>query len=135
MLGTAHTQRKRTTRLEFNQKELEMIVVRIAHLAAAQLVLKHAELVAIEVAKAELIVTTALHAAAMVMAASGISSTTQMAEYAQETFNVAAKATEETLLLAKRETELTLRLARSLAIALIEEEEDVKLAVSISGRR
>jgi hypothetical protein len=127
MLGTVHTYQKVTARLDFNQTEMAMTVIRIADHAAARVILNQAELVAIEVAKAELIVSTALHAAALAMAASGTASATQMAEYAQETLKVAAKAAEEALLLAKREAELTLRLARSLANALIEVEEDVKL--------
>jgi hypothetical protein len=118
-----------TTTLDVNQMGLTMTVIRIVDHAAARLVLKQAELVAIEVAKAELIVGIALHAAELAMSASGTIDAPQMVKHAQETLKVAAKAAEETLLLAKREAERTLGLARSLAVALIEEEEGVKFAV------
>jgi glycerol kinase len=90
---------------------------------AARLILKQAELVAQEVARVEVIVNSALGAAAMAMAATGITGSTEITESAKETLQVARNAAAEVLQVAKKEAELTLRLAKSLANARLAEEE------------
>jgi hypothetical protein len=95
--------------------------------AAEALVLRQAERVAIEVARAEVIVSNALGIAAIAMAAKGITGTPKMTEHAMETLQVARIAATRVLQVAKKEAELTLRLATRLASARRAEEEDVKL--------
>jgi hypothetical protein len=94
----------------------------------AQIILKQAELVALEVAKAEAIVDHAIGAAAMAMAATGITGTPALTEYARETLHVARSAAAKVLQVAKKEAELTLHLAKGLAAERLAEEDAVKLA-------
>jgi hypothetical protein len=96
---------------------------------AARLILKQAELVALEVARVEVIVNNVLGAAAMAMAATGMTGSAELMESAKETLQVARSAAAEVLQVAKKEAELTLLLAKSLASARLAEE-DVKLAAS-----
>jgi hypothetical protein len=97
---------------------------------AEALVLRHAERVAIEVAKAEVIVSNAIGVAVMAMEATGAHNSAEMAEFARETLRVARLAAAEVLQAAKHEAELTLDLATSLASARIAAEENVKLVMS-----
>ncbi len=94
----------------------------------AQIILKQAELVALEVAKAEAIVDHAIGAAAMAMAATGATGASELTEYARETLQVARSAAAKVLQAAKKEAEVTLQLAKGLAAERLAEEEVVKLA-------
>ncbi len=96
---------------------------------AALLILKQAQLVALEVARVEVIVNNALGAAVMAMAATGITGSKEMTESAKETLQIARNAAAEVLQVAKKEAEATLRLAKNLASARLAED-DVKLAAN-----
>jgi glycerol kinase len=93
---------------------------------AARLILKQAELVALEVARVEVIVNNALGAAAMALAATGITDSPEITESAKDTLQVARGAAAKVLQVAKKEAERTLQLAKSLANARLVEA-DVKL--------
>ena len=96
---------------------------------AAQLILKQAERVASDVARAEAIVDLAIGAAVIAIAATGKTGSTEMTESAKEILQVARGAAAKVLEVAKHEAEQTLRLAKSLASARLAEE-GVKLAVT-----
>jgi hypothetical protein len=96
----------------------------IAADTAQRLILRQAERVAFEVARAEVIVSNALGFAAIAMAAKGISGTPKMTEHAKETLQIAREAAAGVLQVARKEAELTLRLAARLASARIAAEED-----------
>lgn len=89
---------------------------------SAQLILKQVELVALEVARAEAIVDHALGAAAMAMAAKGITGTSELTEYAKEILQVARNAAAKVLQVAKKEAHLTLELANKLASERLDKE-------------
>ncbi|NBW50715.1 MAG: hypothetical protein EBR49_11625 [Betaproteobacteria bacterium] len=80
-----------------------------------QRILQQAELVALDVARAEAIVDHALEAAAMAMAAKGIVGTSEMTAYAREVLQVASSAAKKVLQVAKKEAQVTLELASNLA--------------------
>lgn len=84
---------------------------------AARLILKQAELVAVEVARVEIIVHSALGAVAMALTTTGVAASAQVTESAMETLQVARDAAAKVLEVAKKEAELTLQLAKSLASA------------------
>lgn len=93
---------------------------------AVQLILKHAELVAIDVARAEAIVDYAIQAAAIAMTANGDLGAAESESSAKEVLQVARNAAAKVLQVAKQEAELTLRLAKSLASARLAAQ-DIKL--------
>lgn len=80
-----------------------------------QEILKQAELVALDVARAEAIVDHALEAAAMAMAAKGNVGTQETTEYAKQILQVASSAAKKVLQVAKKEAQITLELASNLA--------------------
>lgn len=80
-----------------------------------QKILKQAELVALDVARAEAIVDHALEAAAMAMAAKGNFGTPETTEYAKQILQVASSAAKKVLQVAKQEAQITLELASNLA--------------------
>lgn len=82
---------------------------------SAQIVLKQAELVALQVARAEAIVDYAMGAAAMVMSSKTMAGTSELAESAKEILQVARNSAATVLQVARIEAEVTLRLARDLA--------------------
>ncbi|ARV18050.1 hypothetical protein AEP_01097 [Curvibacter sp. AEP1-3] len=94
-----------------------------------QKILKQAELVALDVARAEAIVDHALEAAAMAMAAKGTVGASEMTEYAKEILQVASSAAKKALQVAKKEAHITLELASKLAKERLAEE-DLKLAAA-----
>jgi cell division septum initiation protein DivIVA len=96
---------------------------------AAQLILKQAERVASDVARAEAIVDLAIGAAVIAIAATGKTGSTEVTESAKEILQVARGAAAKVLEMAKHEAEQTLRFAKSLASARLAEE-GVKLAVT-----
>jgi cell division septum initiation protein DivIVA len=96
---------------------------------AAQLILKQAERVAYDVARAEAIVDLAIGAAVMAMASTEKTGIRELEETAKEILQVARGAAAKVLEVAKHEAEHTLRLAKSLASARLAEE-DLKLAVT-----
>lgn len=94
-----------------------------------QEILKQAELVALDVARAEAIVDHALEAAAMAMAAKGNVGTQETTEYAKQILQVASSAAKKVLQVAKKEAQITLELASSLATERLAQE-DLSLAAS-----
>jgi antitoxin component HigA of HigAB toxin-antitoxin module len=95
-----------------------------------QKILKQAELVALDVARAEAIVDHALEAAAMAMAARGTVGTSEMTEYARQLLQIASGSAKKVLQVAKKEAQITLELASSLAKER-RAEEDLRLAASV----
>ena len=92
-------------------------------------ILQQAELVALDVARAEAIVDHALEAAAMAMAAKGNVGTQETTEYAKQILQVASSAAKKVLQVAKKEAQITLELASSLAKERLAQE-DLSLAAS-----
>lgn len=74
-----------------------MTEVNKAHDQQALIILRQAELVALEVAKAEAIVDHAIGAAAMAMAATGATGTSELTDHARETLHVARSAAAKVL--------------------------------------
>ena len=87
-----------------------------------QKILQQAELVALDVARAEAIVSHALEAAAMAMAANGTVGTPETTEYAKQILQVASSAAKKVLQVAKMEAQVTLELASKLAKERLAEE-------------
>jgi hypothetical protein len=94
-----------------------------------QKILQQAELVALDVARAEAIVDHALEAAAMAMAAKGTVGTAETTEYAKQILQVASSAAKKVLQVAKKEAQITLELASKLAKERLSQE-DLPLAAS-----
>lgn len=93
-------------------------------------ILQQAELVALDVARAEAIVDHALEAAAMAMAAKGNVGTPETTEYAKQILQVASSAAKKVLNVAKKEAQVTLELASKLAKERLSQED---LALAASG--
>jgi hypothetical protein len=97
---------------------------------SAQIVLKQAELVALEVTRAAAIVDYAMGAAAMVMSSKTMAGTSELADSAKEILQVARNSAATVLQVAKKEAEVTLCLARDLANLKLEEASGIVAANS-----
>ncbi len=89
---------------------------------AAQVLIKQAKLVALDVARAEVITDHAFGAAVLAMVATAKTSDPRLIESAKEILNVARLAAAKALIVAKTEAEKTLAIAKNLASERLLEE-------------